>query len=254
MTGMEAMAPIWAALGIDPGAMVLAFMRITGLVMLVPGFGERMLPVRIRLAGSFALTLIVAPLLDAPAPPVTHGLVLSEVAVGAMLGAVLRMAMSALTMAGAVAAQSTSLAQIFGATQMEASSAIGHTLHVAGLALIMATGLHVLLIDLLVRSWDVFPAGALLPGSGVAEWGVTRAGSAFALALGLASPFVIAAVLYNLALGVINKAMPQLMVALVGAPAITGLSLVLFAACAALMLTVWRERFIDLLADPLLPG
>ena len=58
----------------------------------------------------------------------------------------------------------------------------------------------------------------LLPGQDVAEWGVARVGAAFALALGLAAPFVIAAVLYNLALGVINKAMPQLMVALVGAP------------------------------------
>ena len=45
--------------------------------------------------------------------------------------------------------------------------------------------------------------------------------ASFALALSLAAPFVIASLLYNVALGVINKAMPQLMVAFVGAPAIT---------------------------------
>ena len=50
------------------------------------------------------------------------------------------------------------------------------------------------------------------------------------LAFTLAAPFVLVSVLYNLTLGVINRAMPQLMVVFVGAPVITGLGLaVLFA-------------------------
>ena len=252
LTGLAALGPLWEALGIDPLAIATAFLRVTGMVMLVPALGERMLPVRVRLAGSFALTVAVAPMLPPLDVPFGNALILSEIAVGAMLGAVLRFTAQALIVAGTVAAQATSLAQLFGQVQMEASSALGHVLNVAGLALIMATGLHVLLIDLLLRSWEVFPAGVLLPGADVAEWGMRRAASAFALALGLASPFVIAAVLYNVALGVINKAMPQLMVALVGAPAITGISLILFASCAALMLTVWRDRMLAVLADPLM--
>ncbi|MFC3118840.1 flagellar biosynthetic protein FliR [Jhaorihella thermophila] len=38
------------------------------------------------------------------------------------------------------------------------------------------------------------------------------------LPFSLSAPFVIASLLYNLTLGAINRAMPQLMVTLVGAP------------------------------------
>jgi len=60
-------------------------------------------------------------------------------------------------------------------------------------------------------------------------------------------------VLYNLALGVINKAMPQLMVAFVGAPVITlGAILLLFLA-APTMLGVWLSSLDHFMANPFGP-
>jgi flagellar biosynthetic protein FliR len=255
MATIEALGPVWEALGLMPAAIALAFFRISGLMLFLPAFGERMVPARVRLAAAFALTVAVAPMIDPAVVPaeVTWTLIVVEIGIGSALGAILRFMTQALQIAGAVAAQSTSLAQIFGAAQMDASSAIGNVLHLAGLALLTTTGLHLLVIDLLARSWDVFPPGLVLPGPDVAEWGLARVGAAFALALALAAPFVLAAVLYNLALGVINKAMPQLMVALVGAPAITGVSLILTASTAVLILTVWREHVLGVFADPVLP-
>ena len=52
-------------------------------------------------------------------------------------------------------------------------------------------------------------------------------------------------------MGVINRAMPQLMVALVGAPAITGASAVLLFLAAPLILTVWKTTMVAVLADPI---
>ena len=114
----------------------------------------------------------------------------------------------------------------------------------------MASGLHLALIEFLLRSWDVLPTGAILSGVDLSGWGTARVADAFALAVAMAAPFVIVSVLYNLTLGIINKAMPQLMVALVGAPAITGLSLVTLAVCATLILTIWRENVMSVLASP----
>ena len=74
---------------------------------------------------------------------------------------------------------------------------------------------------------------------------------AFALAFALAVPFLVGSLLYNLALGAINRAMPQLMVAFVGAPALTWAALVLLLATAPLILSVWHEHFDRRLADPL---
>jgi flagellar biosynthetic protein FliR len=164
----------------------------------------------------------------------------------------LRFLAQALTMAGMMAAQLTSLSHLFGG--VEPSSAIGNLLNLAGLALLMAAGLPVWVLDCVLRSYDVLPMGAVMPGTDLVRWGVSRIAGAFALAFALASPFAVAALLYNLALGVINRAMPQLMVALVGAPAITFAAGVLLLLSAPLILTVWREAMLATLADPISGG
>ena len=56
---------------------------------------------------------------------------------------------------------------------------------------------------------------------------------------------------YNVALGAINRAMPQLMVAFVGAPAITAAGLLILMLAAPVILHFWGVRLDRLIADPL---
>ncbi len=227
------------------------FLRVGAMILVLPGLGDRMIPARIRLITGFALSVAVA----AMAPPITEltpTLILVETTIGLALGAVLRFIASALTMAGMMAAQLTSLAQLFGNT--EPSSAIGNLLNIAGLALLMAAGLPLMVIDMLIRSYDVLPLGLPMPGTDVVRWGVSRAAQAFGLAFVLAAPFALAALIYNMAMGVINRAMPQLMVALVGAPAITMASGILLFLSAPFILSVWKTTMIAALGDPVAGG
>ncbi len=66
----------------------------------------------------------------------------------------------------------------------------------------------------------------------------------------MAVPFLAASVIYNIALGVINRAMPQLMVIFVGAPALTLGGLVLLAIAAPLLLKLWIDAFNAYLGNP----
>ena len=227
------------------------FLRIGGLMLLLPGLGDRVIPTRVRLVAAFALTAAVAPSVPAPAE-VTPGLIAVELTIGVAFGAVLRFVAMALTMAGMMAAQLTSLAQLFG--NVEPSSAVGNLLNMAGLALIMASGLPLMVVDVMIRSYDVLPQGVVPVGADMAAWGMRRVAGAFALAFGLAAPFALAALVYNAAMGVINRAMPQLMVALVGAPAITGASGVLLFLAAPLILSVWKAAMVAALGDPVAGG
>ena len=79
----------------------------------------------------------------------------------------------------------------------------------------------------MARSYEILPMGLPIPAADLAAWGTARVAQAFALGFSLAAPFVIAAFAYNLALGAINRAMPSLMVAFIGAPAITAGGLLL---------------------------
>lgn len=229
----------------------LAFLRVGGVMLLLPGLGDRMIPARVRLAAALSLAVAVA-----FARPVPEGaaslplLILRESLIGVALGAAVRMAAQAMTIAGAIAAQATSLSHLFGGAGGEASSAFGRVLEMAGLAALMAAGLPLWVLDMVLRSYDVLPVTDWPAGADLALWSIARMGAAFALAFALAAPFVLASVLYNAALGVLNRAMPQLMVALVGAPLITGLSLAMLALGAPLMIEVWAGSVRAVLADP----
>ena len=248
-------AELTEALRLPALAVATAFFRVTGLMLFLPGLGERAVPARVRLAAAAALAAVLGPLMPPAAVPaqIGPGLIAAEIATGAAFGAVLRMLAAALLVAGTIAAQATSLSQLFGVPGAEPSSALGTTLHLAGLALILASGLPLYVVEMLLRSWEVVPPGLVPAAADATEWGVARMGEAFALALALATPFVVVSMIYNLTLGVLNKAMPQLMVALVGAPAITGLALIVLAACAPLILDTWRLRMEGALIDPLAP-
>lgn len=246
------MADLLAAADPAARAAATAFLRITGIMLLLPGLGERAIPMRVRLAAAGALTAAAAPLMPPALVPaaIGPGLIAAEVATGAVFGGLLRMVAAALLVAGTIAAQATSLSQLFGAPGTEPSAVIGTVLHLAGLALAMAAGLHVAVVELIVRSWEALPPGLVLSGDAAAALGTARMGDAFALAVGLAAPFVVVSVLYNVTLGVLNKAMPQLMVVLVGAPAIVGLALAILALTAPTLLEAWRAAFLAALADP----
>ena len=230
------------------------FLRVGALVALLPAFGERTVPTRIKLVVVLAFVLIVAPAVKARPPGETLDaliwLSLTETLVGLVLGLGLRLFVLALQTAGSIAAQSTSLSQILGGAAVDPLPAMGYILIIGGLALAVLTGLHVKAAALLILSYDLMPMGAFLQGSEVSAWGVSQVAEAFSLAFTLAAPFVILSVIYNLALGAINRAMPQLMVAFVGAPVITLGGLMLLLLASPFILHHWMAALDLYLADP----
>ncbi len=94
---------------------MLAFARIGAMVMLLPGFGETNIPVRVKLGIALMLTLILLPLhrnayhVDLNSMSGLLVLMLHEIIVGVVLGATARVTLSALAVAGSVIAQQLGL-------------------------------------------------------------------------------------------------------------------------------------------------
>jgi flagellar biosynthetic protein FliR len=220
--------------------------RVAALVSLLPALGETSIPVRIKLALSICLTLIIYPIVPGTsAVELDDGamfrLALSEICVGLWFGLLLRVFVFCLQTAGSIAAQSTSLSQILGTAGVEPLPAMGHIITMAGLTLAMTLGLHVSAAQYLIGSYTLFPIGQVPQVSSLAEAGVAQIAWGFRFAFTLAAPFFILSLLYNLTLGVINRAMPQLMVAFVGAPVITAGALLLLTVSTPLLLTSWAD-------------
>jgi len=211
----------------------LVFTRIGATVALLPGLGEQTLSVRIRLGITVAITALVWPMLI---PSHLENFTLWE---------------TVLQFAGSIASMSTSLSQIMGsAGTPDPLPSIGNILALAGITLALATGLHIKAVLMITYSYDVLKIGMVPSGEDIVYWGINRSASAFALGFTLAGPFVIASFAYNLTLGLINRAMPQLMVAFIGAPAITAGGILILFLAAPLIILLFNDRLDTVFQNP----
>lgn len=239
-------------------AAALVFVRIGGAIAALPLYGENSLPARVKLVAALALTALVAPAValpqDLPAAPTTWhealALLGSETLVGLAFGVLIRLMIHALQIAGMMIAQSTSIAQLLAGAGADPLPAIGHLLVVAGLALVAITDLHIAMAGALMQTYELFPMGAIVQSADLAEVGIAHVAQAFGLAFSLSAPFLLGALVYQLALGAINRAMPQLMVVFVGAPALTGFGLAGLAVMSPLLMQVWIDALAGTLAAP----
>lgn len=245
-------AQLWLAAG------MAVFLRVGACFLVLPGLGEAMIPLRVRLGAALALTVVLVPAVMPDLPPFPEGMpplafFVTESVTGLLVGLALRLTVHALQIAGSIAAQAISLSQIMGGASPDPQPAMGALWMLGGITMAVMAGLHVHLAETFLQSYAILPIGKMPLAHDVGGWGVDRVAASFGLALSLAAPFLVASLLYNLALGVINKAMPQLMVAFVGAPAITLGGLLLLVVSTPLVLGVWFDTFRATLAAPFGP-
>lgn len=158
--------------------------------------------------------------------------------------------MLCLQIAAAIIAQTTSLSQIFGLATSDPLPAIGHLLVIGGTAIVTLIGYSEYVVSAFMISYDLAPPGTQIDRFAVSRWNISEVSLVTEIAFQIASPFVAVGLIYNIALGVINKAMPQLMVAFVGAPAITLGGLVLLMISVPYIFQVWVTEFVIFLSNP----
>lgn len=252
MTLMEELARLVATMAPERlWQLGMVFVRTGAVVALLPGVGDQGIPLRIRLTVAMAMTAVTFPLVAEGLHPSNRLLALpAEALCGLALGLAIRLLILLLQVAAAMAAQALSISQILGGAGPEPQPALGTLMAGAGLVLMVSAGLHVDAVKLLVLSYDVWPAGRFLPSQDLAAWTVAHVSAMFSAAFVLALPFTLAALLYNLALGIINRALPQMMVTFVGAPALAAGGLALVAIAVPAGLQHWQGLVAATLTDP----
>jgi len=237
---------------------LLMFARLGSMVMLMPGFGEQGIPMRIRLVIAVMLTLVMLPLhqnayaLDLAqgfAPML--GLLIKEVIIGIVLGLAGRLTISALQMAGVVIAQELGLgfASTVDPSQQEQGVIISSFLTMAGVAMIFATDMHHLVIGALEQSYRIFTPGAPLPFDDFTQLILITTAGAFKVGAQMAAPFLVFGLLFNVGLGVLARLMPQIQIFFIGLPASIMLGLLLLLLVLAALMAVFLNNVGSLLGD-----
>ncbi len=242
-------AALLAALPAWAFAFVLVLARVGAAVMLLPGLGESGPPAMVRVGMAMGVTLLLLPLVQPLIPPSpgafvpAAGMVMAEVATGLWLGWLARVLVLALPMAGQIVAYMIGLANVLEPdTSLGAhSTALGRLFSLAAAVAVLASGLWAVPVAALAGSFRLIAPGALLPAGDAAAAASAAVAGGFALALRLAAPFVLAAIVWQVASGVVARLIPRLQVYFLTMPAQILGGLLLLALLSGAMLTAWQD-------------
>ncbi len=215
---------------------VLIFARIGTFFMLLPGFSEKSVAVRIRLVLALAMSLMLYPLVSSnygAVPSTLWGMVaalLTEVMIAVLLGLSVRMVMAALQIASTTIAFQLGLSFAMGPDPSTGQQTvqISTFLSVLAITLIFATDLHYLMIGAMHDSYQLFPVNKPLPIGDFADYVVQIMAESFVIALKLSAPFIVYGLIFYFGLGLLSRLMPQLQVFFIAMPANILVGIILF--------------------------
>ena len=236
---------------------MLVFARVGAMVMLLPGFGESNIPVRVKLGIALLLTLIILPLhraayqIDLNSMSSLGVLMVHEIVIGVVLGATARVTLSALAVAGSVIAQQLGLGFVTAVdpTQGQQGLLIGNFLTLLGVTLLFATDSHHLVIAALNESYRIFSPGELLSSGDVAALATRAFAAAFKIGMQLSAPFLVFGLVFNIGLGVLARLMPAMQVYFVGVPLSIMVGFLIFAFVLTGMMATYLNYFIGVMHE-----
>ncbi len=236
---------------------MILFARIGSMMMLMPALGEQMIPMRMRLGFALAFTLVLFPLLSdiIPAMPDDLGAMVGilghELAIGLMIGSIVRITVMATQVAGAIVAFQTGLSGAMAAdpTMSGMQSAVfASFLSFLGVTLIFATDLHHVALAAIYDSYMVFSPTDPLMFEDAMQMAIRTIAGAFTVGVQMAAPFVVFGLVFNLGAGILARLMPQLQVYFVLMPANIIVGLLLFAILLTMMMGWYLTAFENHLA------
>jgi flagellar biosynthetic protein FliR len=234
----------------------LIFARVGAMVMLLPGVGEQVIPPRIRLSFALLLAMCLTPVAAAAIGPIPAdnaalaGRIIHETLIGLMFGAILRLFLTSLAVAGEIVSIQTTLSfsQTANPIQAQPGESLGAFLALMGATLIFSTGLHRQFLEAMVSSYQLFPPAKAFPTADATQLAVQTIGKSFALGVQLAAPVIVFALVFNIATGLVGRVMPQFQVFFVASPLSVLLGLSVFTLSLGVIGTVWINRYEALVA------
>ena len=226
--------------------------RISAFLLAAPFFSIRAVSVRIRILLAFLLTWMVYPLTDWPLidPTSSEGLkaVFYQVFVGVLMGILLQIVNAALIIGGQAVSASMGLSM---ANMVDPSMGnvpvIAQFFVICSTLIFLGLGGHVLVISLLLESFELLPINSALDLQGLLKLTIEWSAMMFVGAILIGLPLMASLLFINIGLGVITRTAPALNIFAVGFPAMILAGIVLL----SLSMTsigyriqwLWQESF-----------
>ena len=241
-------------LSIEPQlwALIFVMVRVGAAFVAAPVFGAVSvpLPVRITLAGAIGVLVMATHTVTPPAEVFSLATILSvgaEALVGLAIGFIIQIAFAAPLIAGEVIGTSMGIgfASMVDPQTGASSQAIGQFMSVLLTLLFLSLNGHLILVDMVVRSYDAMPPGTAWIAASHLKAIALFGGYAFSAGFLLALPVGFLLLCLNLVVGMLSRSAPALNLFAVGLPASLAIGVIAlaiaFPAMGDYMLVVVRE-------------
>ena len=254
MTDLPADAAHWAL------AFMLVLARIGAAIAVLPALGETAPPAMLRIGLALSITVLLLPSLEPAVPPVPEAslqaalMVASEVVTGLAFGWLARMAALALPTATQLISYFLGLTSVLQPDDAlgPQSSALATLTNIAAPLILLVSGLYALPLEALAGLYRLIPPGTPIPITDGTDVALRAVSQAWVLALRLASPFVVAGIVWNVTVGLIGRLVPRVQIYFVSMPGQILGGLLLLALLSGSILAAWQQGMRDAFAA--LPG
>ena len=215
-------------------AFILPLFRVGALLMTMPVIGTTLVPKRVRLFFTVAITVVIVPTL--PAMPPVNALDLSallliaeQILIGALMGFSLTLFFQAFVIAGQIVSiqMGMGFASMVDPTNGVSVAVIGQFLTMLVTLLFLSMNGHLVAFEILTESFTTLPVGEGLIVNHFWEV-IGRLSWVLGAALLLVLPAITALLVVNIAFGVMTRAAPQLNIFAIGFPLTLVLGLGIF--------------------------
>lgn len=234
---------------------ILVFGRVGAAMMTFPGFSEPYVYPRIRLFIAILLSIVVSNIIPHQAeyswqPYMVFTDLVREMLIGVIIGAVCKMLLMLLDTVGNIISFQIGLsnAMVFNPSLQSQTPLPSTFLTITGVTILFVADLHHLMIKGVVSSYQSFPLHAPIDFNMMEDYSkfvLKLVKNVFYIGVQISIPFLIAGVIFQIILGLLNRLMPQLQVFFIAIPIQLYGGILLMLILSASLFFAFQQMFIE---------
>lgn len=215
---------------------LLVFLRLGAILVFMPIFDSRSIPVLFKAGLALAMSVMLFPLLQLETVPLfsnflSFGIgVVGEIMLGAIIGFSVKILFAGIQMAGQLAGYQMGLAiaNVMDPATSEQVPLLAMVNNLMALLIFLAINAHHWFILAIQQSYVLVPPFGFEFSSSLMQLLITLSGNIFILAIKIGAPVIVALLLTSIGFGLIARTVPQMNVFIVAMPLKIGVGLLFF--------------------------
>lgn len=211
----------------------LIFLRVGAILMSIPVFDSKSIPLFFKIALAFATSIILFPMLRVdPVPMATSVFSIAvgaagEILLGLIIGFSVKLIFAGIQLAGQLAGyqMGLALANVIDPSTSEQVPLLAQFNNLFGLLIFISINAHYLFIRALTHSFEMVPPFNVNFSSALMEHLIKMSGNMFVIGIQVGAPVIAALLITSVAFGLIARTVPQMNVFIVAMPLKIGVGL-----------------------------